>query len=105
MSAHTDRDVLTSEFVASFAASWLDAWNSGDPGKVAELCAEDAHWTDPALPEPQVGRAAVLDFARRTFETFPDFHIEETAPPLHSAELARALAPYRIRATMRGPFD
>jgi len=93
-------------FVTDWAKRFLDAWNAADGGAVAALCTEDVVWSDPSIPEPLIGRDAVREFAEMTGRAFPDFHIDETAPPcVVPGSPSRVLAPYRASGTMLGSMD
>jgi SnoaL-like domain len=96
---------LDREFVEDWARRYLDAWNAHEPDAVASLCTEDVIWTDPSLAGPAHGRAGVCAFVQATARTFPDFHVEESEPPLLSAIDPRALGPYRLSATMLGDWE
>lgn len=96
---------LDRAFINDWAGRYLRAWNAHDPGAVASLCTEDIVWSDPSLAQPAQGRAGVSDFVRATSRAFPDFHVEESEPPLLAAGKPRALSRYRITATMLGDWE
>lgn len=56
--------------VAQMAMEHAAAWSAGDPGKIAELFAEDGAISVNG-GEPHVGRAAISDNARSLLATFP----------------------------------
>jgi steroid delta-isomerase-like uncharacterized protein len=96
--------MLDRDFVEDWARRYLDAWNAHDPDEVASLCTEDVVWTDPSLAAPAHGHAGVSAFVKATARTFPDFHVEESEPPLLSATEPRALSRYHMSATMLGDW-
>lgn len=96
---------LDPAFIADWAPRYLEAWNAGDGDAVASMCSEDVSWDDPALPETAHGRDGVRRFVEQTLRAFPDFHVDETAPPLLSGTEPLALAPYRFSGTMKGPWE
>jgi steroid delta-isomerase-like uncharacterized protein len=96
---------LDREFVQHWARAYLEAWNAHDGDAVAALCTEDVVWTDPSLAAPMRGRAAARSFVAATARTFPDFHVEESEPPLLSAAEPRALSRYTMSGTMLGDWE
>ena len=50
-------------------------WNKHNADKVAETYAEASTYQDPFLPQPLKGRAAVQQYLRGLFATFPDFEV------------------------------
>jgi steroid delta-isomerase-like uncharacterized protein len=104
MEAATGRG-LDPAFMADWAARYPGAWNAGDAQAIADMCADDVTWYDPALPETAHGRDAVRTFVEQTFRAFPDFHVDEAAAPLLSETEPLALAPYRFTGTMKGPWE
>jgi ketosteroid isomerase-like protein len=49
----------------AFAARWLPAWTGNDPKRLAAFYAEDAVYSDPAIPSGVEGRSELLaHFAR-----------------------------------------
>jgi steroid delta-isomerase-like uncharacterized protein len=99
------RPDLEREFVEDWARRYLGAWNAHDADAVASLCTEDVVWTDPSLAAPARGRAGVRAFVKATARTFPDFHVEESEPPLLSATAPRALSRYGMSGTMLGDWE
>ncbi|MDZ4802485.1 MAG: nuclear transport factor 2 family protein [Bryobacteraceae bacterium] len=96
---------IDAEFATGFIERLLHAVNTHDAQAVAELCAEDVVWEDPAAPETLRGREAVLLFHRDVmFRAIPDVRIELADGP-HLAVDGRSLAMLlRIRGTMTGPL-
>ena len=93
------------DFAEEWAERWLDAWNAHDVEAIVSMCAENVAWDDPAIPETYHGREGVRRFVAATFRTFPDVEIEELEPPYLSMTSRKVLAPYRFRATMKGPWE
>jgi len=56
--------------VARMAMEHAEAWCAGDPGKIAELFAEDGAISVNG-GEPHVGRAAISENAKELLATFP----------------------------------
>jgi ketosteroid isomerase-like protein len=97
------RDRLDPGFVERWGREYLEAWNALDAGAVASLCTEDVVWNDPGLPSPAHGREGVREFVQATARAFPDFHVEELAPPAIS-ETGLVFGSYRMTGTMEGPW-
>lgn len=94
---------LDPAFVEGWGRRFGDAWNDHDPEAIAALCTEDVVWNDAALPGPASGHDGVRDFARFTFDLFPDFHVVETAECLYmSPAEPTVLVPYRMTGSRRG---
>jgi ketosteroid isomerase-like protein len=104
MSTTSSADQIEPQQLEAWAAGYLEAWNSHDPGGVARHCTEDVVWDDPGLPEPLEGRDGVRAFVEMTIEVFPDFQVEELVPPVMTANGALVLGPYRMTGTMLGPW-
>jgi predicted ester cyclase len=69
------------------------------------LLTEDVIWADPALPEPARGIAAVQEFMRASFRTFPDLRLSEPEPPHVSVAGARIAWAWTMQGTMSGSVD
>lgn len=72
---------------------------------MAELITADVVWADPALDEPAVGIAAVQEFMRTSFRSFPDLRFHEPDPPHLSVEGDRIAWAWSMEGTMRGHID
>jgi hypothetical protein len=83
---------------------WFAAWNRHDPEAILGFCAEDIVISDPALPAPAKGHAAMRSFAEDSFATFPDLRLEALEPPCPSRLGGGAWLPYRFIGTMQGPW-
>jgi steroid delta-isomerase-like uncharacterized protein len=93
---------IDAEFVRSFVARWQEAWNSHEPERVVALCTEDIVLSDPALPEPARGRAAVRHYLEDVWRAFPDLTIAAPDPPFVDGDRRQAALPWRIAGTMLG---
>src|SRR3954469_20687593 len=83
----------------------MDAWNSQSAHAMAELLTEDVFWSDPALPEPARGIAAVQEFMRTSWQAFPDLRFEEPNPPHMSITGDSVAWAWRMHGTMSGPIE
>jgi predicted ester cyclase len=92
-------------FLEDWRSRYLAAWLAHDVEGVVAMCTEDVIWNDPALPETYHGHEGVRRFITATFRCFPDLHIDELEAPYLSATRPKVLAPYRLTATMRGPWE
>lgn len=83
------------------------AVNAHDASAIADLCAKDVVWHDPAALAPLVGRDAVVAFHRDVmFRALPDVRVELVDGPYTSADdPARIAVRLRIQGTMTGPLD
>jgi steroid delta-isomerase-like uncharacterized protein len=104
-SLDSDTTVLTPEWMREFADRYLEAWNERDPGRMAPLVTDDVVWTDPALPEPARGVAAVQEFMRTSWRAFPDLRFEEPSPSHLSISGDTVAWTWRMHGTMTGPVE
>ena len=88
-----------------FAARYMDSWNRQDAEAMGELLTEDILWSDPALPEPARGVAAVQEFMRSSWQAFPDLRFEEPNPPHLSVNGDQVAWSWRMHGTMTGPIE
>jgi steroid delta-isomerase-like uncharacterized protein len=88
-----------------FADRWQRAWNSRDPGQVVSLCTEDVVWDDPITERPERGRAAVADYLRSVWRTFPDLEFTWPEGPYASFEGIKLALHWRVTGTMIGPME
>jgi steroid delta-isomerase-like uncharacterized protein len=93
------------EAINDFATRYLDAWNSRDAARIEPLLTDDIAWSDPALPEPARGVAAVQDFMRTSWRAFPDLRFEEPDPPHLSVAGDKVAWAWRMHGTMLGPLE
>ena len=56
-----------------FAAKWLPAWTGNDPELLAGFYAEDAFYSDPAIPDGVRGTAALLAYFKKLLARNPDW--------------------------------
>ena len=105
VSAGPDTSALSQSFVREFAARYLASWNDHNAEAMADLVTEDIVWTDPALPEPARGIAAVQEFMRASWQAFPDLRFEEPNPPHLSTGGDAVACAWRMHGTMTGPLD
>ena len=96
---------LDHEFLHDFAERYSAAWNSRDASRVTALLTEDIEWDDPALAETARGREAVAEFARTSWQAFPDLEFEEPEPPYPSPDGPRAMARWHMRGTHLGAIE
>jgi predicted ester cyclase len=70
------------------------------------LATEDIRWSEPALPEPIQGRAAVSEYLVSTWRGFPDLTFEAVgAPYVKLDEPDAAALRWRVKGTMLGPIE
>jgi ketosteroid isomerase-like protein len=77
----------------------VDAWNSQDIDTLLGFLTDDVVWTDPAMPAPCEGRAAVAEFSRSVLRAFPDFQYSIRGPICTSIDGQHCAVPWRIVAT------
>jgi steroid delta-isomerase-like uncharacterized protein len=92
-------------FARDFADRWQRAWNSRDPDQVVSLCTEDVVWDDPITERPKRGRAAVADYLRSVWRTFPDLEFTWPEGPYASFKGIKLALHWRVRGTMLGPME
>jgi steroid delta-isomerase-like uncharacterized protein len=97
-------DPLDLAFLDDFGQQYLDAWNRHDGEAVAALCTEDVEFFDPAIQTVH-GRAAVADWVATNARAFPDYRIEDPEPPYAARDQAKAIAPWKMIGTHRGPLE
>lgn len=56
-----------------FTDRWLPAWTGNDPERLLSFYAEDAVYSDPAVPDGLQGRAHILPYFRRLLARYPDW--------------------------------
>lgn len=101
----TTAERISSEDLATLVTSYLDAWNSFDAGRIAPLITDDIVWTDPAMPQPARGVAAVQAFMRDSWQAFPDLRFTEPDPAHVAVDGDTVFWSWRMTGTMRGPLD
>lgn len=100
----TDHLVDTA-FAGEFLRRLHGAVNAHDPDAIAELCAENVIWDDPAAPRQLCGRKAVRRFHQENmFPALPDVQVELIDGPYLSAKGDGFAVRLRISGTMMGPL-
>jgi hypothetical protein len=56
-----------------FTDRWLPAWTGNDPERLLAFYADDATYSDPAVPAGVHGRAEILAYFRRLLARYPDW--------------------------------
>ena len=56
---------LSTTEARAFAERWLPAWTGNDPELLVSFYAEDAFYSDPAVPQGVQGKAALLAYFRK----------------------------------------
>ncbi len=64
---------LNPEQARHFAERWLPAWTGNDPERLADFYADDAFYSDPAIPAGVEGKPAVLAHFRKLLAYNPDW--------------------------------
>lgn len=64
---------LTPVEAHAFAERWLPAWTGNNPELLASFYAEDAFYSDPAIPQGIRGKAALLAYFRKLLAYNPDW--------------------------------
>jgi steroid delta-isomerase-like uncharacterized protein len=90
--------------LAQFCARYAAAWNGHDATAIADLVTDDIVWHDPALPAAARGVAAVQEYMRTAWLSFPDLRFDETDDPHCSFDGERVAWRWRMRGTMTGPI-
>lgn len=96
---------LSEEFSREFAERWQVAWNSRRPEEVTALCTEDVVWDDPVTEAPERGRAAVAEYLRSVWRTFPDLEFTWPEGPYCSFDRTKLACHWHVTGTMLGPVD
>ncbi|MET7458628.1 nuclear transport factor 2 family protein [Streptomyces sp. NPDC005574] len=55
----------------AFTSQWLPAWTGNDPEGLAAFYANDAFYSDPAVPSGVQGRDEILSYFRRLLRKYP----------------------------------
>jgi steroid delta-isomerase-like uncharacterized protein len=96
---------VSEQFARDFADRWQVAWNSRRPEEVAALCTEDVVWDDPLTEEPERGRAAVAEYLRSVWTTFPDLEFTWPEGPYCSFDRTKLACHWSVTGTMLGAVD
>jgi hypothetical protein len=62
-----------------FTARWLPAWTGNDPERLASFYADEAIYSDPAVPDGIRGRPEIVGYFRRLLGRYPDWVWTNTA--------------------------
>jgi predicted ester cyclase len=93
-----DTGTLDREFAVRWYQSWIDAWNSHDPGRVREIVTDDFVLDSPTTRHTDwfvKGPQGASDYVRYVLDAYPDLVWEVTAPPLFCDGIARAAFSWR----------
>jgi steroid delta-isomerase-like uncharacterized protein len=93
------------EQVREVTDRWMQGWNDQDPDALVALIADDLHYTDPAWPEVMRSAADLRAFTAACWRAMPDVHFTEPLGLFVSDDGSSACAPWRMTATLTGPFD
>ena len=64
---------LSADEARDFAARWLPAWSGNDPERLATFYADDAFYSDPAIPNGVGGKQELLRYFTVLLSRFPDW--------------------------------
>jgi hypothetical protein len=64
---------LSAEEAKDFAARWLPAWSGNDPEGLAAFYADNAFYSDPAIPDGFSGKQELLRYFTVLLARFPDW--------------------------------
>jgi steroid delta-isomerase-like uncharacterized protein len=95
---------LDPSFLDEFAHRWFEAWNHHDGQAVAAMCTDGVVFTDPGTGTVH-GRAAVSGWVQTCARAFPDMRLEVSERAYISRELPKAIVPWRMIGTHKGPLD
>ncbi len=56
-----------------FVEKWLPAWTGNNPELLASFYSDDAHYSDPAIPEGVNGKAALLNYFKKLLAKNPNW--------------------------------
>ncbi|MFG2358702.1 nuclear transport factor 2 family protein [Streptomyces sp. NPDC048521] len=98
-----ESDVARAEAFKVLCDRWENAWNDLDGDAVAELCAEDLLYDEPALGDTRRGREAVRRHVRDMARTFPDGSSSFTRIGLYlEVERSAMIVAWQFRGTPVG---
>lgn len=66
-------DGMSGEEARAFAERWLPAWTGNQPERLVSFYADDAFYSDPAIPAGVRGRPALLAYFTRLLARNPDW--------------------------------
>jgi steroid delta-isomerase-like uncharacterized protein len=92
-------------WLAGFAQSWLEAWNSHEPDTLLALMTDDIVYDDSAWPTTMRGHDDVREFLDHTWRAMPDLRFAlRQGPFMHPTE-PKAAFWWDGYATHTGPLD
>lgn len=68
---------LSIEEARRFADSWLPAWTGNEPERLLEFYADDAFYSDPAIPQGIRGRGNLQAYFKKLLERNPEWVWEQ----------------------------
>jgi steroid delta-isomerase-like uncharacterized protein len=96
---------LDEHYARDFAERWQRAWNSRVAEEVTSMCTEDVLWHDPLTEQAERGRAAVAEYLRGVWRTFPDLEFGWPEGPYASLDGERLALHWHATGTMLGPME
>lgn len=69
----TTVSALDAEAARAFAERWLPAWTGNDPERLVSFYADDAYYSDPAVPLGVQGRPRLLEYFRGLLARHPNW--------------------------------
>jgi SnoaL-like protein len=69
----TTVSALDAEAARAFAERWLPAWTGNDPERLVSFYADDAYYSDPAVPLGVQGRPRLLEYFRKLLARNPSW--------------------------------
>ena len=69
----TTLSALDAERAREFAERWLPAWTGNDPERLVSFYADDAYYSDPAVPLGVQGRPRLLEYFRKLLARNPSW--------------------------------
>jgi hypothetical protein len=107
MESHTGVPIeLTPDAVIVWCGRCFGAWNSRDPGQLAELCTEDIIWEDPYIRGGRLtGKRALREWSRSLFTAMPDLNFTLVGEPFLTVDGVKAGGVWHGTATFTAPLD
>lgn len=98
---------LSEAFARDWIARFMEAWNSHDPDRLAEMASEDVRWANPFIYPSGVlhGRTALCAWLASIWRAVPDLHFELEAEPMLSLDRRRLAGVWRGTGRMTGPLE
>jgi steroid delta-isomerase-like uncharacterized protein len=105
MTALTDTQAPSIDWVEQIVRRWLEAWNSHQAERVLELLTEDVEARDDSWPKPMRGHADVREFVEALWRATPDMTFELISGPYVAPGEPRASFHWRGFGTFTGQMD